>query len=446
MRSKHLRFAGALLLVSGLAACGGGAGGGAGATVTTPPLEGKLVQGPVKGATVYADRIGSGNEYLLDQAEQDYSSSTGNTGAYTLPAPPSGYGNYRLVSTGGTYSSVNSAGATVDKPAMQMIAPMGAKNITPLTTLIALTPANQQAALKAKIEATGITSYDIDISAAATATPAALLLSKSVESVVEALGKALAPDNGTALSAAALAHIQNETMTAIANSLISPSVSFTDPAALQAVLKTAVITAVTEISATGSGITVTGDVAAIATAVSSTVATVAGTIVTKNADGSWPAVSADPGSKTSESTLFSDNKLQTIEAEVVAKGNDAALLVTVVAAPTVVLRGTTRTDIAVDSPLTVVFSRTMNAATITSTTFKINGVAGTVSYDSVTRTATLTHPALSYETTYTVTLTGAITDDAGIALDPAFLTFTTVIRPLTGSTGATGSTGTGANF
>jgi len=440
MRSKHLRFAGALLLVSGLTACGGGAGGGAGATVTTPPLEGKLVQGPVKGATVYADRIGSGNEYLLDQAEQDYSSSTGNTGAYTLPAPPSGYGNYRLVSTGGTYSSVDSAGATVEKPAMQMIAPMGAKNITPLTTLVALNPA-----LQAKIEATGITSYDIDISAA-TATPAALLLSKSVESVVEALGKVLDP-NESKLSDAALAHIQNETMAAIATSLSSTSVNFTEPATLQAGLKTAISAAVTKISETGSGITVApGDVAAIATAVSSTVDTVAGGIIIKNADGSWPAVSADPGSKTSESTLFSDSDMQKIEAAVVAQAATVETKVTVVAAPTVVLRGTTRTDIAVDSPLTVVFSRTMNAATITSTTFKINGVTGTVSYDSATRTATLTHPALSYETTYTVTLSGAITDDAGIALDPAFLTFTTVTRPLTGSTGATGSTGTGANF
>lgn len=87
------------------------------------------------------------------------------------------------------------------------------------------------------------------------------------------------------------------------------------------------------------------------------------------------------------------------------------------------------TDALLSDVISVKFSEAMDASTITAATFTVdNGVTGTIAYDSVTHTATLTPSSpLSVVTTYTVTLTTGITDAAGNHLDSSYgWSFTTV--------------------
>jgi hypothetical protein len=91
--------------------------------------------------------------------------------------------------------------------------------------------------------------------------------------------------------------------------------------------------------------------------------------------------------------------------------------------PTVVSTSPTNgaTGVAVDTVVTATFSEAMNASTITSSSFTLDGVAGSVSYNSGTYIATFTPSiGLAYDTTYTATLSTAITDAAGNPLASAY--------------------------
>src|SRR6266567_4576965 len=111
---------------------------------------GRLTQGPVGGAVIFADEVSSGTRFVRDDGEIQ-TTTDATTGIFTLPSEP-GYA-YILVSVGGTDQLTN-------QPAMQLIAPSGSANVTPLTTLVAL---DTTGLVKAKIEALG-TSFDVDIS------------------------------------------------------------------------------------------------------------------------------------------------------------------------------------------------------------------------------------------------------------------------------------------
>ncbi len=79
------------------------------------------------------------------------------------------------------------------------------------------------------------------------------------------------------------------------------------------------------------------------------------------------------------------------------------------------------TGVAVDTTVSVTFSEAMDSSTITTSSFTLDSVAGSVSYDSGTYTATFTPSAnLSYSTTYTATLSTTITDAAGNPLASAY--------------------------
>jgi len=86
------------------------------------------------------------------------------------------------------------------------------------------------------------------------------------------------------------------------------------------------------------------------------------------------------------------------------------------------------TGVAVDTVITATFNEAMDSSTITTGSFTLDGVSGSVAYDSGTYTATFTPGAnLSYSTTYTATLSTAITDAAGNPLASAYSwSFTTV--------------------
>jgi hypothetical protein len=79
------------------------------------------------------------------------------------------------------------------------------------------------------------------------------------------------------------------------------------------------------------------------------------------------------------------------------------------------------TDVALDTTVTATFNEAMNASTITTSSFTVGGVSGSVSYNSGTYTATFTPSAdLAGDTTYTVNLSTAITDAAGNPLAAAY--------------------------
>ena len=72
------------------------------------------------------------------------------------------------------------------------------------------------------------------------------------------------------------------------------------------------------------------------------------------------------------------------------------------------------TGVAVDTVVTATFSEAMDDSTITTSSFTLDGVSGSVTYNSGTYTATFTPSAnLSYNTTYTATLSTAVTDVVG---------------------------------
>lgn len=104
-------------------------------------------------------------------------------------------------------------------------------------------------------------------------------------------------------------------------------------------------------------------------------------------------------------------------------------------------------DVAVNAPVTVTFSETMGAASITTSSFTLTQgsapVAGTVSYDGGALTATFTPSSnLAYGTTYTATLTTAVQDSEGVALaSPIAWNFTTVAPPVSGGSSGGGGGG-----
>jgi len=89
------------------------------------------------------------------------------------------------------------------------------------------------------------------------------------------------------------------------------------------------------------------------------------------------------------------------------------------------------TGVAPGSVVTATLSQDLDPATINGTTFTVNGISGTVGYDAASRVATFSPgAALSYATTYTVTLTSGIRNLAGDAMDAdKTWSFTTAAPP-----------------
>jgi len=79
------------------------------------------------------------------------------------------------------------------------------------------------------------------------------------------------------------------------------------------------------------------------------------------------------------------------------------------------------TGVSLETVVMATFSEAMDASTITAGSFTLAGVSGSVSYNSGTYTATFTPAAgLAYDTTYTASLSTAITDVAGNPLTSTY--------------------------
>jgi hypothetical protein len=255
-RSKLFQCVALIALTGMMNGCGGGSSSSSSSFVQT----GKLVQGPVTGATVFADNVQGGVRFVQDGTE--ITAVTNSSGGYTLPTLPT-Y-SYILVSKGGTDQMTG-------MPAIQMLAPAGAANITPLTTLVTL---DTSGLLKAKLEALlpNGAKYDTDVSE--NSSPAVLLLVKSIETAARSLTVAISDKSGSKISDTQNAYIQARIMQAIAQTLADTGTSAADistPSTLTTKLTTALGVAVTYILADNSNITITN--AADAVTIASTLAT-----------------------------------------------------------------------------------------------------------------------------------------------------------------------------
>lgn len=171
---RRALFFGMCAAVSAVIGCGGGGGGADKDAGSTPvAVAGKVVQGPVRGAVVFADRNGN---RVLDKGEA--STRTDKNGRYAFTIP---YADYVLVSDGGIDTLTGEF-------ALPLLALPGAQNITPLTTLVAASA--DPKALREKIEKLGEgQSYDLDLSAGAV--PAGYMkASKGVETALRLLDRA----------------------------------------------------------------------------------------------------------------------------------------------------------------------------------------------------------------------------------------------------------------
>ena len=138
-------------------------------TVTPPPtlpnLSGRLVDGYLEGAFVFADCNGN-NAHDSDPTAADMvepSSITDGAGNFALTVPDT-CPNATLIASGGTNIDTGLPFSGV------LMAPAGSENITPLTTLVAIDPT-----FAAKIEDYNI-SVDTDFAEAGVAIPADLLV------------------------------------------------------------------------------------------------------------------------------------------------------------------------------------------------------------------------------------------------------------------------------
>ncbi len=133
-------------------------------------VSGNAAQVYVRGAMITADKIGGSDIGNFSTDSNETLAYTGADGSFTFELPET-YGGYVLFSNGGTVADSNGNRVA----AFPMLAPEGAKNITPVTTLVAL-----NSSLKDKIG----TDYDTDIADPAGAAWDIVQLAKVVEAVL----------------------------------------------------------------------------------------------------------------------------------------------------------------------------------------------------------------------------------------------------------------------
>ncbi len=164
------RFSVIAVCVFVLLACGGG-GSDSGSTPSTN-VSGTLAQGYVRNAIIIADKLVAGSltgNFTLDDGEVTTVSDENGDFSIVIPA---NYGDYVLYTESGYV--LDSSGNEV--LAIPMLAPAGAQNITPVTTLVALKPE-----LKAQIGQ----DFDVDIADPLGVSGNILQLAQLVETMVE---------------------------------------------------------------------------------------------------------------------------------------------------------------------------------------------------------------------------------------------------------------------
>jgi uncharacterized protein (UPF0212 family) len=240
--SRRICFLLLSLLTVSIFGCGGGGSsagvsstGSATSINTTSLQKGAVIQGPVRGATVFADNVAAGTRFVQDAGE--ISAQTDTAGNFFLPSFPS-Y-DFVLVSTGGIDSITG-------QPALLLLAPAGSANISPLTTLVAL---DTSKTIQAKLEALmGGTKFDTNVST--NSSPAVLLLIKSAETAVQSVNDAVkqaATNAGKTVTQTQLNYIQAQIWQQIALTFAGTPQNLATPAGLDSALTVAITSAITEI-------------------------------------------------------------------------------------------------------------------------------------------------------------------------------------------------------
>lgn len=189
---KYLHRPLALFIITLLAACGGNV------SVSSPPhnpivLSGEVQQGDIAGAQVFLDLNNNG---VQDSGEPGAANLTGADGKFTLSlsseqvaALQAAAGIAKFVSVSGTDQTTGiAAGLLVaDPPATVGEAATAVLNITPMTTLIAMSPSAQKDQLKSVLNSLGLK----DDALIEGSTPAVIAVAKSVETVFITLQKSL---------------------------------------------------------------------------------------------------------------------------------------------------------------------------------------------------------------------------------------------------------------
>lgn len=127
------------------------------------PVNGQVIKGPVVGAKVWADKVvdaqtGLGNN--IQDADEPFTTTKAD-GSFDMDLPAGFTDNYVFVTFGGQTEDPATGLMVAAAP---MMAPKGAKRVTPITTLVALVPPAERDAFKASMGVTDA-NYDMDISA-----------------------------------------------------------------------------------------------------------------------------------------------------------------------------------------------------------------------------------------------------------------------------------------
>jgi hypothetical protein len=233
-------------------------------------LSGAVTQGAVQGAIVFADHLTDAEaDHRMNADEAASSTSTAADGGFSIATP--GY-EYVITSIGGTDTITN-------EPAMHMLAPSGARGVSPFTTMDVLNTGS-----RASIESLGI-GYDANLSKAVT--PAAALLVHCVQATVAVVTGALNP-NDTTLPTTQVNAIQRELLSQIAGQIAGQSVaSLTTCATLAATHETAALNAITGASITGMTNLTIGNPAAVAAAVAQAVIAVCNAVTASNGSATF---------------------------------------------------------------------------------------------------------------------------------------------------------------
>ncbi len=421
-----------IMLIAGVMTvigCGGGGGGGSEASVAGP--SGKVTMGAVSGAVVFADHA-SGTEwnFRMDADEAETSTTSDQGGNFELSMMP-GF-SYGMVAMGGTDSLTGNE-------AMFMLAPAGARNISPLTTLVAL---NQNS--KTAIESLGIP-YDADLTT--TITPAAALFVHSIQAVVKAAVDAVNP-GGRSLKIGDLNDIQRTILTEIANEIQTPSPatagqagdaarisvkatpSLTNTAALTAMLRSSLIRALTAVTKKKSNITI-ADIPQVAQQISGPIVDAIANAIAQ-ATGTLTFSTTTVVAENTIITTVTVSDIQTTCNRVVGTISVSITVVPPVDVPAV-LSGTPATTAPVGAPYSFVPTVTDDDHDVDCFIFSIKNKPSWAKFNKATGALTGTPKAQDVGTTTGIVI--SVQDGVHTTSLPAF--DIQVFKP-TGSTGGTG--------
>ncbi len=318
----NLKMLGGGLMLSGLMMLGGCGGGDN--TYVAPkaaPLTGNVVQGPVSGCTVVAKK--SGNKDFSKAEAGEVTATTNASGVFTFAANPDYNYTYVILPNG--------TDTLTGKSNIQLIAKGGSANVTPLTTLVAT---DTTGTVEAKLVALAGLPAGSSIGAVNTSntTPAAMIVSKSIESTISAITATVKASAGAnTVSATQLAAVQSQTLQALATEVAKPATTaatLSAPSTLTASVNSAVAAAIPAITASNSNITVTAaNVATIATAVSQNAVGSAVIAISAPAGVTTPAAASavtTAAAITTASVIAESSKINTTTAAAIATAVAAA--------------------------------------------------------------------------------------------------------------------------